>query len=245
MRARLWFALSAFGGLALMGCAGPQPTVAATAEVRPGAPAEFRIESVQLLQAESWPVQVRLEVSGTLSSACHQVEVAVLPAEADGTIQVELIEQAIEDEQCLPAAEPFRESIPIGNFTFGAYEVLLNGESIGAFDLGSGEDPGAAGQPPGPVFVDEAELETSGENPLEVKLRIHGSLPTPCATLHWASQPPDEQGRIMMEVYSLQPADLDCIQVLQETEVRLPVGTFSEGSYSVWLNGELVGEFAP
>jgi hypothetical protein len=47
----------------------------------------------------------------------------------------------------------------------------------------------------------------------------------------------------MVEAFSLQDPALDCIQVLQELEERLPIGSYSEGSYSVWLNGELVGEF--
>jgi hypothetical protein len=54
---------------------------------------------------------------------------------------------------------------------------------------------------------------------------------------------PDDQGRIQVEAFSLQDPTIDCIQVLQEMEESLAIGSYSEGVYSVWLNGELVGEF--
>jgi len=93
------------------------------------------------------------------------------------------------------------------------------------------------------VYIDEAELAILESFPVQVELVIRGTLPTPCASLEWSAQPPDEQGRILVEVYSVQDPGLDCIQVLQDLEERLPIGSYSEGSYSVWLNGDLVGEF--
>jgi hypothetical protein len=34
-----------------------------------------------------------------------------------------------------------------------------------------------------------------------------------------------------------------CIQVIQEFETRLPLGSFPDGSYTIWLNSKQVGEF--
>jgi len=97
----------------------------------------------------------------------------------------------------------------------------------------------------GPIFVDQAELLIRESFPIQVDLHLSGSLPTPCATLRWTVGEPDEQGRIEVEAYSSQDAALACIQVLQEFEESIPLGAYSTGSYSVWLNGERIGEFEP
>lgn len=99
------------------------------------------------------------------------------------------------------------------------------------------------GQLRGPVFIDQAELLIRESFPVQVDLNLRGSLPTPCATFRWSVGEPDEQGRIEVEAYSSQDAALACIQVLQEFEENLPLGAYSTGSYSVWLNGERIGEF--
>jgi len=97
----------------------------------------------------------------------------------------------------------------------------------------------------GPAFIDQAELLIRESFPIQVDLHLSGSLPTPCATLRWTVGEPDEQGRIEVEAYSSQDAALACIQVLQEFEETIPLGAYSTGSYSVWLNGERIGEFEP
>ena len=97
----------------------------------------------------------------------------------------------------------------------------------------------------GPVFIDQAELLIRESFPIQVDLHLSGSLPTPCAALRWSVAEPDEQGRIEVEAFSSQDAALACIQVLQEFEETIPLGAFSTGTYTVWLNGEEVGEFRP
>jgi len=106
---------------------------------------------------------------------------------------------------------------------------------------------GPPAEPPGsirgPVFIDQAELLIRESFPIQVDLHLSGSLPTPCATLGWSVGEPDEQGRIEVEAYSSQDAAVACIQVLQEFEENISLGAYSTGAYSVWLNGELIGEF--
>ena len=97
----------------------------------------------------------------------------------------------------------------------------------------------------GPIFIDQAELLVRESFPIQVDLHLIGSLPTPCATLRWSVGEPDEQGRIEVEAYSSQDAELSCIQVLQDFEETIPLGAFSTGTYTVWLNGEEIGEFGP
>lgn len=106
---------------------------------------------------------------------------------------------------------------------------------------------GPPAEPPGsirgPVFIDQAELLIRESFPIQVDLHLSGSLPTPCASLGWSVGEPDEQGRIEVEAYSSQDAAVVCIQVLQEFEENISLGAFSTGAYSIWLNGELIGEF--
>lgn len=113
------------------------------------------------------------------------------------------------------------------------------------------EDPGPAGPSPtalppterGPVYVDEAELVLLESFPVQVRLVLRGSLPNPCSEFLWQVEPPDEQGRIQVQAYSRQESELACIQVLQPLEETIPLGAFTQGRFSVWLNGELMGEF--
>jgi hypothetical protein len=117
-----------------------------------------------------------------------------------------------------------------------------------------GETPQGAGSPApgggevadgerGPVYIDETELVVLESFPVQIEIVVRGALPTPCASLKWSVEAPDDQGRIMVEAYSLQDPTLACIEVLEQIEERLQIGSYSQGSYSVWLNGEVVGEF--
>ncbi len=240
MRSRFGLFVAALVGLLwLSGCgrADPGPD--------PKEMGDLHIESAEVLQAESWPVQVRLELAGTLPSACHILDYAVTLPGAERVIEVEAEAKLEEGAQCSEGAQPFRQGIGLGSYTDGEYQILLNGEPVGEFRLGGDgqAEPDDGGLVRGPVYVDEAELILLESFPVQVELVIRGALPTPCASLEWRAEPPDEQGRIMVEAFSLQDPSLACIQVLQEMEERLPIGSYSEGSYSVWLNGELVGEF--
>jgi len=102
--------------------------------------------------------------------------------------------------------------------------------------------PGAP-QQQGPVYVDEVELVMLESYPVQVRLILRGSLPNPCSRLGWEVEEPDAQGRIQVRAYSVQESDLACIQVLAPLEQGIPLGAFTTGSFSVWLNGEQVADF--
>ncbi len=79
---------------------------------------------------------------------------------------------------------------------------------------------------------------------MKVKLNLKGALPTPCHKLRVNIADPDDQNRIQIEVYSiLEPADAICTQVLAPFEKLVPLGSFYDGEYSVWVNGQMVGKF--
>lgn len=95
----------------------------------------------------------------------------------------------------------------------------------------------------GEVFVDSAQLIILESYPLQIKLAVAGNLPTPCHQLRSKVNAPDDQNRITVELYSLvDPLEI-CIQVLQSFETEIDLGSYPDGTYTVWLNETPVGEF--
>jgi hypothetical protein len=111
-------ALSAF----LSSCAGP------------GAPPEGRldveVERVELLQLESFPVQLVLHVEGWLPNPCAKPEWIVAgPSDSAGRFQVDLHAVPQWNEACIQVLAPFDVNIPLGPAPAG-FEIVLNGEVV-------------------------------------------------------------------------------------------------------------------
>jgi len=96
----------------------------------------------------------------------------------------------------------------------------------------------------GNAFVQEVEITVMESYPVQVVVEIRGNLPTPCHLVRARVGEPDEQGRIEVEVYSLTEADTICIQVIQPFETRIPLGSFTSGDYTIFVNGKQVGQFS-
>jgi hypothetical protein len=102
--------------------------------------------------------------------------------------------------------------------------------------------PGEASMTRGEVFIDDMLILTMESFPPQYMLRIIGSLPTPCHHLRADVPDPDAQDRIMVDVYSLVDPDVACIQVLEPFQQGINLGSLPQGSYTVYVNGEQVGE---
>lgn len=94
-----------------------------------------------------------------------------------------------------------------------------------------------------PVYIDEASLLIRESFPPQISLSIRGSLPTPCHHLRTEIAAPDQDNKIAVDVYSVVASDQICIQVLEPFDEQIELGTFPGGHYSVWVNGQLAGEF--
>ena len=94
----------------------------------------------------------------------------------------------------------------------------------------------------GGVYLDSLEIIQRESYPVQIALVLQGSLPTPCHELRTEVAQPDEQGRIVVDVYSLVDPDEVCIQVLQPFEETVELGSYTQGTFTVWVNGEMVGE---
>lgn len=95
----------------------------------------------------------------------------------------------------------------------------------------------------GNVFISESGLLIRESFPPQISLGLSGDLPTPCHELRVVVQEPDAENKINVEVYSVVDPDQVCIQVLKPFQEHIDLGTFPRGHYTVWVNGELIGEF--
>ena len=95
----------------------------------------------------------------------------------------------------------------------------------------------------GNVFLDEADILVLESFPVQIVLHLTGQLPTPCHQLRADLQGPDEQNRIEIEVFSLVDPGVMCAQVVEDFDRRINLGSFPGGTYTVWVNGEQIGEF--
>ena len=103
--------------------------------------------------------------------------------------------------------------------------------------------PGDENLTRGNVFIEEYSLMIRESFPPQISLAFSGNLPTPCNELRAVVSEPDEENKIIADVYSLVDPDMICTQVLKPFQANLDLGTFPTGHYTVWINGEMAGEF--
>ena len=97
----------------------------------------------------------------------------------------------------------------------------------------------------GEVFLnlDSSQLIIMESMPLQVLAILSGDLPDPCHKLRVAVTAAGADNHVNLEVYSLTNASEICTSVLQPFAATIPLGTYSGGHFSVYVNGELLGEF--
>ncbi len=91
------------------------------------------IDSVQLLILESYPVQINLELNGSLPTPCHKLRVAVDPPDKENRIYVDVYSVVDADKICIQVIDPFATTIKLGSFPAGHYSVYVNDELVGEF----------------------------------------------------------------------------------------------------------------
>lgn len=106
-------------------------------------------------------------------------------------------------------------------------------------------EPGQADMVAGNAFVNSADLVIMESYPVQVSLALSGELPTPCNKLTVDISEPNADNQIHIEVYSLVDPAMTCIAMIEpfDEQISLPVENLADGTYEVWVNGTLVGEF--
>jgi hypothetical protein len=103
--------------------------------------------------------------------------------------------------------------------------------------------PGDAALTRSVAYIKEASLIIRESFPPQISLRLAGDLPTPCNQVRVEIGPPDPENKIKVDVYSVVDPDQVCVAVLESFEESIDLGTFPTGHYTVWVNGQLAGEF--
>ena len=110
-----------------------------------------------------------------------------------------------------------------------------------------GDDAGGTSPLGSPAYVDSAELLIMESYPVQVAVWVEGNLPTPCHEFRYQYEIQDfgAEKRMDITVYSEADPVALCTQVLEPFEERilLDLENAPEGTYVVYVNGELVGEF--
>lgn len=146
MKAKLMIVAAVLTALAAAACGDTSGTAAPTSPSTPvtepstppptSTPADTRawtrgpafVSGVQVLQLESFPVQVVAEVSGDLPTPCHQARWDLAEPDADGRIVLDVYSIADPGQICIQVLEPFTARIPVGDFTDGSFVLVVNGE---------------------------------------------------------------------------------------------------------------------
>lgn len=118
-------------GIALAALPGDSGDNDQTTTTLPGQPGAVRgpvyLDSVEVLLLESYPVQVRASIVGSLPTPCHQLAWKLSDPDAAGRIVLDVYSTADADAVCTQVLEPFEQSINIGSFTGGSYVLVVNG----------------------------------------------------------------------------------------------------------------------
>lgn len=98
----------------------------------------------------------------------------------------------------------------------------------------------------GPVYFDSADLLIMESFPIQLRLVMSGNLPTPCHELAYEIAEANAQNQIHVSVYTTVDPAVTCMQVLEpfDESIAIPLDGLADGEYSVWLNGEQIGEFS-
>lgn len=88
---------------------------------------EIELIDVEIVPVESDPSRFNLLVSGALPTPCHLLRVDVSSPDKSSNIKVEIYSLVDPDQVCIQVLEPFSEKVPLGVFTEGKYQVIVNG----------------------------------------------------------------------------------------------------------------------
>lgn len=104
--------------------------------------------------------------------------------------------------------------------------------------------PGDEALERGNFLLDALTVMSDTSTPGQVDLYVEGSLPTPCNEPRFIVNPPDDQNRIVVELYTLVSTQEICVQMIQPFYER--IGSLSglpSGEYFVVHDGSEVATF--
>ena len=204
----------------------------------------LELAEIQMPEGQSGLVILHLE--GQLPTPCHQFASAICPACAVSTpdlIEVNVYSILEAGRECRGPTTPFEQDIPLGVYPEGIHSVSVNGQHVGSFDASKlGQKEVLLEMARGTALIENTNLVLPNSESEQVLLTLQGYLPTPCNVFQAEVSAPDAENVIRVEAYSLAPVGQVCIDVIQDFTTDVPLGVLPSGTYSIWLNGETIGE---
>ena len=101
--------------------------------------------------------------------------------------------------------------------------------------------PPIDGSVDGEVWVTVADVRIMESFPVQIMLDVTGDKPTPCHEIFWTVE--DDGEVIAIEMISQVATEQVCAQVIEPFTIAVPLGSWTEESREIELNGEVVGSF--
>ena len=96
---------------------------------------EVRVESIELLTLESFPVQIHAVLKGTLRDGCVQIDDVDVTREGN-TFKLTLVTSRLENARCTSERQPFEQTVPLDVFGLPAGTYTVNAGDVSAtFEL--------------------------------------------------------------------------------------------------------------
>ena len=101
--------------------------------------------------------------------------------------------------------------------------------------------PPIEGSVDGEVWVTGADVRVMESFPVQIVLDVTGDKPTPCHEIFWTVE--DDGEVIEIEMISQVATEQNCAQVIDPFTIAVPLGSWTEETREIRLNGEVVGSF--
>jgi hypothetical protein len=223
----------------------------------------FEVDSIEVLQLESFPIQVSVEASGTLPGSCTEVSDVDIDQEGNlFTVSIETLTAT--DVACTLDIIEHTESVSLGSPDPGDYTVTVNGVSedftVPGDDDGASEpctppsddpdEPVSSDDPPpcpdepidesqyeiADFGVSDVEVAIAESFPVQVFVAAHGTFSDGCTEIHEVDV--RQQGsEFIVEITTRRPIGAICTQAVVEHTENIPLGSPPPGDYTVTVNG--------
>jgi hypothetical protein len=246
--------------LALVAC-GVAPEAQSAPTLTPGAADDgqsggvtqgvARVDAIEVLILESFPVQVQVVARGNLRNGCVTIASVDLVREGQ-TFRVTIGTEWPTDVACTEALVPYEEtiSLPVSGLTAGTYAVDVNGVrdtfELSVDNVLPGEGDASEqdlGRETSGAIVDRVDVERLPDKANTIRVVVRGSLRDGCTEIVDAVSSL-EGDRVAVDLLTERAAGAMCTQALVpfETELRVDVSSLRPGEYVV-VAGEASASF--
>ena len=193
--------------------------------------ADMPIGKIEVLLAESDPVQVTIEVNGWLPDSCTAHHETHLTQE-ENTITIQITTIRPKGFACATVVTEYQERVSIGTLPAGDYTVIVN-DVEQQFRIE--EPPEEDGVSIADMPIGEIEVLLAESDPVQVIVEVNGWLASSCETHHETHQE-REGNTITIHITITHSKDLECADVETEYQERVFIGTLPAGDYTVIVN---------